>query len=62
MNSDIKSEISRLKHLKQFSSLEDAQLEKLASKNIVLRELVSSGNFINEAEKKQAKNLKFGQW
>jgi hypothetical protein len=56
-SSDIKSEIRRLRCLKQYKSLEDAQLEKLASKNIVLRELVSSGNFINDAEKKQAKIL-----
>jgi hypothetical protein len=57
MEADLKAEIRRLKCLKQFSSLEDAQLEKLANKNLILRELTSSGNFIDDDEKKKAKTI-----
>jgi hypothetical protein len=56
-SSDIKSEIKRLRCLKQYNSLEDANLEKIAAKNVILRNLVADGNFINDEEKKKAKNL-----
>jgi len=54
--SDIKLEIKRLSKLTQFRNKEESELEKMAQKNITLRELLESGNFIDIEEKKQARN------
>ena len=53
----IKIEIAKLKRLVQYRSADDAVLEKAAQKVVVLRELVESGNFINDEEKKLAKKI-----
>jgi len=55
MDANLKSEIRKLSNLKQNKGLSDQQLEKSAQKNIVLNELVSSGNFVSDKERKQAK-------
>lgn len=55
MDSNIKAEIKRLSNLKQYANASDEQLEKIAQKNIVLADLVNNGNFIDDKEKKQAK-------
>lgn len=52
---DVKKEINKLQKLVQYKDVSEALLEKQAQKNITLRELTSSGNFIDETEKKQAK-------
>jgi hypothetical protein len=57
MNENIENEIKKLRKLTQYKNAEDAILEKLAQKHIVLRELVESGNFIDESEKKLAKKI-----
>ena len=57
MNSEILTEIKRLKRLVQYQNTPESSLEKHAIKNVTLRELVSSGNFIDDNEKKQAKNI-----
>jgi hypothetical protein len=57
MNDAVKLEIKKLSKLIQYKNAEEATLEKIAQKNIVLRELVESGNFIDEAEKKLAKKM-----
>jgi hypothetical protein len=55
MDSNVQAEIRKLSKLKQYKDASQEQLEKLAQKNVVLSELVNSGNFIDEKEKKQAK-------
>lgn len=55
MTSEVKNEILKLRKLKQYQDTPDSILEKQAQKNIILRELASSGNFIDDSEKKQAK-------
>jgi len=55
MDSNLKSSIKKLSKLKQYANASEEQLEKLAQKNVVLSELVTSGNFLNDKEKKQAK-------
>jgi hypothetical protein len=57
MNDAVKLEIKKLSKLIQYKNAEEATLEKIAQKNIVLRELVESGNFIDESEKKLAKKM-----
>lgn len=57
MNDAVQAEIKKLSKLQQYKKVEDASLEKIAQKNIVLRELVESGNFIDDAEKKLAKKM-----
>jgi hypothetical protein len=57
MNDAVKTEIAKLKRLVQYKNADDAVLEKAAQKVVVLRELVESGNFIDEAEKKLAKKM-----
>jgi hypothetical protein len=46
MESEIKAEIKRIKQLRQFKETPDAQVEKIAQKNLILRELTSSGRII----------------
>jgi len=57
MNSDVKKELKRLKNLGSLADKPDAYIEKMAEKNIYVRELVSSGNFSTDEEKKEAKQL-----
>lgn len=55
MDSNIQSEIKKLSKLKQYKDASEEQIQKIAQKNIVLSDLANSGNFINDKEKKQAK-------
>lgn len=57
MNDAVQNEIKKLSKLQQYKNTEEASLEKIAQKNIVLRELVDSGNFIDDTEKKLAKKM-----
>jgi hypothetical protein len=57
MNDAVQSEIKKLSKLQQYKNAEESSLEKIAQKNVVLRELVESGNFVNEKEKKLAKKI-----
>ena len=57
MDSNVQAEIKKLKKLTQYKNAEDAVIEKLAQKHVVLRELVESGNFIDDTEKKLAKKI-----
>jgi hypothetical protein len=57
MNDAVQNEIKKLSKLQQYKNAEEASLEKIAQKNIVLRELVDSGNFIDDVEKKLAKKM-----
>ena len=51
----IKAEMTKLKRLVNFKNSDDATLEKAAQKIVVLRELLDSGNFIDDKEQKLAK-------
>jgi hypothetical protein len=57
MQDTVKHEMSKLKRLVNFKNADDAVLEKAAQKVVVLRELVESGNFLDDAEKKLAKKM-----
>jgi hypothetical protein len=57
MSDAIQNEIKKLSKLQQYKKVEEASLEKIAQKNVVLRELVESGNFIDDTEKKLAKKM-----
>lgn len=57
MNDSIKNETIKLRKLVQYKKADDAVVEKIAQKNVVLRELVDGGNFIDDAEKKLAKKI-----
>jgi hypothetical protein len=57
MNSDVKKEFNRLKGLVSLKDKPEAYIEKLAEKNVFVRELVHSGNFLDDEEKKEAKKL-----
>lgn len=57
MNDAVKNEMSKLKRLVNFKNADEAVLEKAAQKIVVLRDLVESGNFIDDAEKKLAKKI-----
>ena len=57
MNSDVKKEFARLKRLISLEDKSDAYIEKIAEKNVFVRELVNTGNFIDDTEKKEAKRL-----
>lgn len=56
-NDAIKNEINKLKKLVQYKNSDETVLEKIAQKNVVLRDLVESGNFISDTEKKLAKKI-----
>lgn len=47
--------MSKLKRLVPFRNADEAVIEKAAQKNVTLRELVNSGNFLDDAEKALAK-------
>lgn len=53
----VKQEMSKLKRLVNFKNADDSVLEKAAQKIVILRELLESGNFIDDAEKKNAKKV-----
>jgi len=55
MTPDIIAEIKKLKRLVQYKDSPEASLEKTAQKNVILRDLITSGNFIDDKEKNQAK-------
>lgn len=57
MNKDVKKEKNKLKKLVQFKNIDENAVEKIAQKNVVLRELVENSNFIDAEEKKRAKLL-----
>jgi len=57
MNDNVQAEIRKLGKLKQFSNTSDEALTKIAEKNVTLRELVEEGQFLDDAEKKQAKKI-----
>ena len=57
MNDAIKVEMAKLKRLVQYKNADDTVLEKAAQKVVVLRELVESGNFLDDTEKKLAKKM-----
>ena len=57
MNDAIKVEIAKLKRLVQYKNADDSVLEKQAQRVVVLKELVDSGNFLDDAEKKLAKKI-----
>ena len=53
----IKAEIAKLKRLVQYRSADNSVLEKQAQRIVVLKELIDSGNFLDDAEKKLAKKI-----
>lgn len=57
MTDTLQAEIKKLSKLRQYKNASEEQLTKLAQKNLTLRELVESGNFINDEEKKLAKKI-----
>jgi len=57
MNDAVKAEIKKLSKLQQYKNAEEATLEKIAEKNVILRELTESGNFVDDSEKKLAKKI-----
>ena len=57
MNDEVKKEVAKLKRLVQYRSADDAILEKTAQKIVVLRELLESGNFLDDKEKMAAKRI-----
>ena len=57
MNDAIKTEIAKLKRLVQYKNADNSVLEKQAQRIVVLKELIDSGNFLDDAEKKLAKKI-----
>lgn len=57
MNSEVKKEFKRLSKLTNFKNKSEEYIEHEAQKNVTIRELVRNGNFIDDDEKKFAKNL-----
>jgi hypothetical protein len=57
MEPEVQSEINKLRRLKQYQNIDESVLEKQAQRNVVLRDLVESGNFIDDTEKKLAKKI-----
>ena len=57
MNDAVKNEMSKLKRLVNFKNVDTTVLEKAAQRNVVLRDLISSGNFIDDKEKDLAKKI-----
>jgi len=55
MDSDIKKEAKRLSKLHTLKNKSEEYIEHEAWKNIRIRELVRTGNFIDDEEKKFAK-------
>ncbi|MDD4352378.1 MAG: hypothetical protein PHU71_05410 [Candidatus Gracilibacteria bacterium] len=57
MEDSVKREISKLKRLVPFKNASDTVLEKAALKNVTLRRLIEDGQFLDDAEKQQAKRF-----
>lgn len=57
MNDAVQLEIKKLSKLVQYKNADTSVLEKIAQKNCILRDLIESGNFIDDAEKKLAKKI-----
>lgn len=57
MTESLKLEIAKLKRQVQYKNADESIIEKIAQKNVVLKELVEEGNFITDAEKKLAKKI-----
>jgi hypothetical protein len=57
MQDNVRAEIKKLSKLHQYRNFDESSLEKIAQKNVVLRDLIDSGNFIDDKEKKQAKRI-----
>jgi hypothetical protein len=57
MTESLKLEIAKLKRQVQYKNADETVIEKIAQKNVVLKELVEEGNFITDAEKKLAKKI-----
>jgi hypothetical protein len=57
MNEAVKAELKKLGKLKQNSNISEEALTKNAERNVILRELTESGNFLDDAEKKLAKKI-----
>jgi hypothetical protein len=55
MDANIQAEVKKLSKLRQYQDASEEQILKLAQKNVVLADLVNSGNFIDPKEQKQAK-------
>jgi len=55
MSLNIESEVKKLSKLKQFRNASEEVLIKIAQKNVVLSELIESGNFVDAKETKFAK-------
>ena len=55
MEDSLKNEIKRISRLRQFQNTPSEQIEKIAQKNVTLRNLLASGNFIDDQEKDLAK-------
>jgi hypothetical protein len=54
---DLNKEIKRLSGLVGLKGKSEAYIQKLAEKNLFVRELVNNGNFVDDNEKKEAKRL-----
>jgi hypothetical protein len=57
MNDSVKLELKKLSKLKQNANVSEEALTKNAERNVVLRDLVESGNFLDENEKRLAKKI-----
>lgn len=57
MTPEVQSEYNKLKSLKQNKDITEAVLEKNAQRNVIIRDLVNSGQFINKNEQKEAKKV-----
>ena len=57
MEDAVKKEIAKLKRLVSLKNVDEATLEKRARKNVTLRELVNSGNFLDDKEKELATKI-----
>jgi len=57
MEDAVKREISKLKRLVPFKNADESVIEKVARKNVTLRDLVNSGNFLDDKEKELATKI-----
>lgn len=57
MDENVQKEVNKLKKLVQYKNAEESTLERIAQKNVVLRDLVENGNFIDAKEKELAKKI-----
>lgn len=57
MEDAVKKEMAKLKRLVSLKNADEATLEKHARKNVTLRDLVNSGNFLDDKEKELATKI-----